>query len=49
MVRLRNPSDHPVVIGRGERFCQGIFLPYGTAEEDGDFALRQGGFGSTGK
>ena len=49
MVKLRNPSDSPVVIGRGERFCQGIFLPFGTAEEDGDFSLRQGGFGSTGK
>jgi dUTP pyrophosphatase len=49
MVKLRNPSENPVTIGRGERFCQGIFLPYGTAEEDGEFALRQGGFGSTGK
>ena len=49
MVKLRNPSENPVTIGRGERFCQGIFLPYGTAEEDGEFAMRQGGFGSTGK
>ena len=49
MVKLRNPSDIPVVIGRGERFCQGIFLPYGTAEDSGEFAERSGGFGSTGK
>ena len=49
MVKLRNPSDAPVVIGRGERFCQGIFLLYGTAEESGDFAERTGGFGSTGE
>ncbi len=49
MVKMRNPSDQPVVIGKGERFCQGIFLPYGTAEEDSGFALRQGGFGSTGR
>ena len=48
MVKLRNPSDHPVTISRGERFCQGVFLPYGTAEETGEFADRQGGFGSTG-
>ena len=48
MVKLRNPSDAPVVIGRGERFCQGIFLPYGTAEESGEFAERTGGMGSTG-
>ena len=49
MVKLRNPSDAPVVIGRGERFCQGVFLPYGTAEESEDFAERTGGMGSTGK
>lgn len=49
MVKLRNPSGAPVVIGKGERFCQGVFLPYGTAEEDGEFAEREGGFGSTGK
>ena len=33
----------------GERFCQGVFLPYGTAEEDEAFAARTGGMGSTGK
>ena len=49
MVKLRNPSPEPVAIGRGERFCQGVFLPFGTAEEEEDFAERQGGFGSTGK
>ena len=49
LVKLRNPSDQAVVIGRGERFCQGVFLPYGTAEEDGSFSARVGGFGSTGK
>ena len=49
MVKLRNPSDAPITIGCGERFCQGIFLPFGTAEDDGEFALREGGFGSTGK
>lgn len=50
MVKLRNPLDEPVVISRGERFCQGVFLPYGTAEED-ESALceRSGGMGSTGK
>ena len=49
MVKLRNPLDTPVTIGRGERFCQGVFLPYGTAEEEEDFAERSGGMGSTGK
>ena len=50
MVKLRNPLSEPVTIGRGERFCQGVFLPYGTAEEDENaFEVRSGGFGSTGK
>ena len=49
MVKLRNPLSVPVTIGRGDRFCQGIFLPYGTAEEEADFSAREGGFGSTGK
>ena len=50
MVKLRNPLSEPVTIGRGERFCQGVFLPYGTAEEDETaFAERSGGMGSTGR
>ena len=50
MVKLRNPLAEPVTIGRGERFCQGVFLPYGTAEEDEKaFEVRSGGMGSTGK
>ena len=49
MVKLRNPSGAPVTIGRGERFCQGIFLPYGTAEEADMPGERKGGFGSTGR
>ena len=47
MVKLRNPLSVPVTIGRGERFCQGVFLPYGTAEEDEVLTGRTGGFGST--
>ena len=47
MVKLRNPLSAPVTIGRGERFCQGIFLPFGTAEEDEVLTERTGGFGST--
>ena len=50
MVKLRNPLDVPVTVGRGDRFCQGVFLPFGTAEEEeGAFAERSGGMGSTGK
>ena len=47
MVKLRNPLSVPVTIGRGDRFCQGIFLPFGTAEEDEVLTERTGGFGST--
>lgn len=50
MVKLRNPLDRPVAIARGERFCQGVFLPYGTAEEEADeLGGRTGGIGSTGR
>ena len=49
MVKLRNPLGEAVTIGRGERFCQGVFLPYGTAEEEQVTAGREGGFGSTDK
>lgn len=50
MVKLRNPLPEPVTIGQGERFCQGVFLPYGTAEEnENTFEVRSGGMGSTGK
>ena len=50
MVKLRNPGTEPGTIGQGERFCQGVFLPYGTADEDNrEFAERSGGFGSTGR
>ena len=48
-VSLRNPTGTDLVIGRGERFCQGIFLPYGLADEEDAFAERKGGMGSTGK
>ena len=48
MVMLVNGGDHVVTIARGERFCQGILLPHGLAEEDEVTAQRQGGFGSTG-
>ena len=49
MVRIVNGGDHAVSIAKGERFCQGVFLPHGLAEEDEVLADRKGGFGSTGK
>ena len=49
MVRIVNGGDHTLTIARGERFCQGVFLPHGLAEEEEVSADRSGGFGSTGK
>ena len=48
MARIIN-GPNPLIIARGERFCQGVFLPYGLAEEEAVLADREGGFGSTGK
>lgn len=47
LVRIVNRGNHAFSIARGERFCQGIFLPHGLAEEETVQAARQGGFGST--
>ena len=47
-VSLRNPMEKDLVIGKGERFCQGILLPYGQAAEEETFTERRGGMGSTG-
>ena len=49
MVKIVNGSDHAVTIGRGERFCQGVFVPYGLAEESAEPGERSGGLGSTGR
>ena len=50
MVKLVNPSDKDILIKRGEKFCQGIFIPFGITEDDAPiFNERSGGIGSTGK
>ena len=49
MVKVVNGSDHPFTLGRGERFCQGVFVPYGLAEETAKPGDRSGGLGSTGR
>ncbi len=48
LVTLLNGGDHPVTLRPGDRFCQGVFLPYGLAEEAEVTAERRGGYGSTG-
>ena len=49
MVKIVNGSDHSVTVGRGERFCQGVFVPCGLAEESDLPGDRSGGLGSTGR
>ena len=48
-IRLSNPSGQEIAIAKGDRFCQGVLLPFGTAEEEDSFSERTGGFGSTGE
>ena len=49
LVKMVNGSDHAFTLQRGERFCQGLFLPYGLAEEATQTGERTGGLGSTGR
>lgn len=49
LVKLVNGSDHDVSIAPGDRFCQGVFVPCGLAEEEDAPGLRSGGLGSTGR
>lgn len=41
-------SDKWVDINEGDRFMQGVFLPFGVIVDDNATARRNGGFGSTG-
>lgn len=49
MVALRNVSDVPVSIYKGDRICQGIFVRYLTTDDDHVTTIRKGGVGSTGR
>ena len=49
LVKLRNPGAREVTLERGERFCQGVFVPFGLAEEEEVAEERRGGLGSTGR
>lgn len=48
-IKLYNPSDNTIYLNQGEAFCQGVFLPYGLAEEEEVTTIRNGGLGSTSK
>lgn len=47
-VALRNETDVPVILKRGERIMQGIFVKYLVADNGNTDNVRDGGFGSTG-
>lgn len=47
MLSLTNHSDHEVILNKGDRFVQGIFLEYGITYDDDVDKDRIGGFGST--
>ena len=50
MIPLINFTDHDVLVQRGERVAQGIFVKYGTTVDDvSSDELRKGGFGSSGQ
>ena len=51
MVKLHNPEEerNTFELNSGQAFCQGIFLPYGVADEEEVTNVRNGGFGSTSK
>ena len=47
-VALRNETDVPVILKRGERIMQGIFVKYLVADNGNTDNVRDGGFGYTG-
>ena len=47
-ILFRGVADSPFTLERGQKFMQGIFLPYGITLDDNADGVRNGGFGSTG-
>ncbi|AYG01529.1 dUTP diphosphatase [Lactococcus allomyrinae] len=49
-MQMRNITEHEVVVEKGERIVQGVFMPFLVADGDDDVekGIRSGGFGSTG-
>lgn len=48
MLMMTNNSDKAMEINAGDKFAQGIFLPFGITFDDDATEERIGGFGSTG-
>lgn len=47
MVKLFNPFDEPVIIKKGQGYCQGVIADYYICDGAHSTAIRNGGFGST--
>ena len=48
-IALHNYTDEVVKIEKGERICQGIFIPFLVADNGNSDKEREGGIGSTNK
>ena len=48
-LKIRNEGGRTLVVNRGDKIMQGVFLPFGITEDDDVDTIRNGGFGSTGK
>lgn len=46
---LENKNSDPYVIHKGERYMQGVIVPFALSEDDDADGERTGGVGSTGK
>lgn len=46
-IMLKISVDEPLEVEQGDRFAQGIFIPFGITEDDAATGKRNGGFGST--
>lgn len=51
MIKITNDSrnGYTCVLDQGNKYCQGIFVPFGITEDDDADGVREGGFGSTGR
>ena len=47
IAKIRNNGTELIRLKKGDRFIQGVFIPFGITEDDEVSALRTGGFGST--
>lgn len=49
IVKIFNDGEKTLTLKAGDKFVQGVFLPYGITESDNAKSVRNGGFGSTGR